>query len=110
MNLAGGLTGVFKRVPVPVEECHKVTTRMMLSWMFMAQERTSIPTHIMVFMHSVMQKSTFIYLPTSHHNTSHDNLIVPGWDFPSGLSSPSIRYSKLSWARKSASTFVPPKQ
>ena len=86
MNLAGGLTGVFKRIPVPVEECHKVTTRMMLSWMFMAQERTSIPTHIMVFMHSVMHAKVNIHylwphLP-SHHNTSHDNLIVPGWDFP----------------------------
>ena len=88
-----------------IERLHRCTTMemmvcvhmMVLSWIFMVQKRTSIPTNVMVLLHPDRGKVN-IHLP-SQHNTSHDNVgedRVKRVVVPSPTSTPTV-HSPIVW-------------
>ena len=68
--------------------CLQVT---MLSWIFMVQKWTSIPTNVVVFLHPLVPKSTFICLPnTIHPMTMLERIESKTMVVPSRTSTPMV--------------------
>jgi hypothetical protein len=71
----------------------------MLSWIFMVQKRTFIPTNVMAFVHPLVAKSTFTCLPNTIHPTTTLGRIDVKEQVPLPTSTPTVHSHTLKYTR-----------